>query len=856
MRTVNQSLVGVQRQTSTTASVMQAAALGLGGALATMAAGAGTMTGLFSLANLAGNFERSLAGVASVTRATAADLESLRRSAIDAGIATQFSPDQAVEGLLSLATAGQTAQQATATLIPVLDLAAGSLGQLAVGEAASAVVGTLNAYGMAAERATTVTDKLLRITQLTNFQARDFEIGLAKAAAAGATFGTSLDDVLITVGMLRNRNIDASSSATAFREATRRLASDQGAQEAVAAAGVRIFEEQSGEMRSVVDIMLDLVDATRSMTDEEKGRIVVQAAGARGLLAFSAMESAAFTTMRDGRQVTLQGRDAIAALRDAMADAGGTAAGFRARLLDTFEGQKTLLEGTLQTMGVVFGEPAARVFKPLIEVLTNGLNTVIRLFDALPKAVQTAMAGTAGAVGLAMFAFGGLAVVGLTITLLLPVLQTLLTVMAGIAAAAIPLIAAAAAVGVAVASMALAIRRNIGGLGDTFDRLYNAGRLAFHGLTQLFASGAISGEVASELQRVENAGVLRLISTLYAAGFRIQRFIQGITEGFGTFMENNRGAFDALVTAVTALGGALGFVSESAQSFAGGPSEEVAGRGRVMGEVLGKVAVAVLDVVTRLTEFATWAVGAGQAMWAAGESIWEKWGPVVRQLIDGFVEVAGVFWSVIQPFMDVFVTMMGFLFTQLMDNLGLTGESADGFADNLGAIIAIAKGVAVVLGVVVNIVSIGFSAFMAFAGAVVWVLTRLKELVSFVTSGPFRLLASALEGLGLAKERGQFVAKGETVAEAKTPAIVSAPSLAGAFPAGAEAMSRFEAEETRQSTMGDLLAAVSSRPREQATINLYSTVAVDGEVLATANQRAVRSMSSAGFEQVSIGEEG
>lgn len=40
----------------------------------------------------------------------------------------------------------------------------------------------------------------LRITQLTNFQTRDFEAGLAKAAAAGSVFNQSLDDVLITMG--------------------------------------------------------------------------------------------------------------------------------------------------------------------------------------------------------------------------------------------------------------------------------------------------------------------------------------------------------------------------------------------------------------------------------------------------------------------------------------------------------------------------------------------------------------------------------------------------------------------------------------------------------------------------------
>ena len=132
--------------------------LGIG--LAVFTAGAAAVAGALSLANAAGRFEQGLAAIGAVTRATSRELGMLRDAAIQAGIDTQFSPDEAVAGLQSLATAGQTATQATRTLIPVLDLAAGSLGQLGVAQAAEAVVGTLNAYGLAADNAAGVTDKL------------------------------------------------------------------------------------------------------------------------------------------------------------------------------------------------------------------------------------------------------------------------------------------------------------------------------------------------------------------------------------------------------------------------------------------------------------------------------------------------------------------------------------------------------------------------------------------------------------------------------------------------------------------------------------------------------------------------
>src|SRR5690606_25523043 len=201
MATVERRFASLDDRVTGGTTRMTSAFQQLGIGLAVFTAGAAAVAGALSLANAAGRFEQGLAAVGAVTRATTRELGMLRDAAIRAGIETQFSPDEAVAGLQSLATAGQTAEQATRTLIPVLDLAAGSLGQLGVAQAAEAVVGTLNAYGFAAEEASGVTDKLLRITQLTNFQTRDFEAGLSKAAATGAVFSQNLDDVLITMGL-------------------------------------------------------------------------------------------------------------------------------------------------------------------------------------------------------------------------------------------------------------------------------------------------------------------------------------------------------------------------------------------------------------------------------------------------------------------------------------------------------------------------------------------------------------------------------------------------------------------------------------------------------------------------------
>ncbi|MGN6108839.1 MAG: phage tail tape measure protein, partial [Kofleriaceae bacterium] len=84
-------------------------ALGMG--LASLTAGAVVAASAFMLADAAGKFEQSVAAVGAVAGATASELGALKDAAIDAGLATQFSPTEATLGLRELAQAGFSASE-------------------------------------------------------------------------------------------------------------------------------------------------------------------------------------------------------------------------------------------------------------------------------------------------------------------------------------------------------------------------------------------------------------------------------------------------------------------------------------------------------------------------------------------------------------------------------------------------------------------------------------------------------------------------------------------------------------------------------------------------------------------------
>ena len=373
----NLQLNGVRKFVSGTQSATKGAAAFNKALLGITAATTGVAFALKGLADSAGKFQEGLAAVGAVSKATAADMQTLKDAAIEAGVATQFSPQQAVDGLMSLATAGQTATQAAKTLIPVLNLTAGAMGQLTTAEAGMAIVGTMNTYGIAAENAAEVTDKLLRITQMTNFQARDFSVGLAKAAAKSNVFGQSLDDTLVVMGLLRNANIDASSAATAYTMSVQRLATDQKALNTMNKLGVSLYDKQTGKTRAFMDLVTELKPKIDQLSDATRNKALKDMFGARAIAAYNSVANAQVTVTQDGVTTVLKGADAIEHLRNNISSATGVSKEFTDALLDTFEGQKKLMAGSLETLQVVAGEEFANAFKPFVQNAVEGINEIL-----------------------------------------------------------------------------------------------------------------------------------------------------------------------------------------------------------------------------------------------------------------------------------------------------------------------------------------------------------------------------------------------------------------------------------------------------------------------------------------------
>ena len=529
----------------------------------TMVAGLGLMTagalGLgaaFNLAGKYGSFEKGLAKVGAITRATDADLARLKQRALQAGIDTQFSPDEAVAGLGELGVRGFNATQSMRALGGALDLAAG--GEIAVAQAASTTAAALRVFEKDASFAGEAADKLLKISNITALRAGDLEVALGSVARGAISGKQGIDEMLVSIGLVRNAGNEASASANSISAGIQAIAKNRDKFRAI---GVAV-DDAAGNMKNYLDIVLE-TDAALSASGKTGTKRVAEELelfGRFGQLGFTASIAQINKGMEtvDGRFV--RGADALRYLRTEMEQAAGTAAKFRDQLLDTFEGQKTLLSGSMQTLGITMGEAFAVALKPVVSTIIRVVNVMIKGINAIPAPMKRMLGGAfvliSSLVTLAGALMAGVAAFGL--------IKMAVVAFAGPLLVLGKILAVAVGAGMLLAGMFAVLRNafdsNLGGFGDKLRGVADKVSLFFNALRQLTSGdGRLRGNVLKDLVDPANQSILSLAQRFQQVRHRVMSFFTGIRVAFQSVMETAGPTFKALGGAVEEFATALGF---------------------------------------------------------------------------------------------------------------------------------------------------------------------------------------------------------------------------------------------------------------------------------------------------------
>jgi TP901 family phage tail tape measure protein len=506
-------------------------------------------------------------------------------------------------GLRELAQAGFNAQESIKLLIPVLDLAGGSLGELSPQQAAGLAAQAMKAFGLSIDQASISVDRMLQAVNVFALNASELPLALGTASRGAQSLNQSLSETLISLGLVKNVIPGVERASTSVAVAMERMVDPQ-TQQKLRGIGVQVTDSQH-RFRAFLDILGDMAPALDRMNQAQRSSFLLKTFGTEALGGVNAMLTQLTGGIRTNTGATVKGADAIKYLREQFENAGGTAAKFREQMLDTFEGQKKLLRGSMETLAIVAGEPFAQVLKPVVGVVITLANALLAVFRGLPAPIKKALATFTVVAGTVLSLVGSAIVAKATFALFGIALKAAGITMGSFLMTLAPAVLAVALLGAAISGLAIAFRTNLGGIAGFAEAVWAKVSLAYQGLVQLFEQGGFSDAVRADLNRADNQGLKDFLINVYLWVNRLRAFFAGIGGGFSQGIEQARPAIDAFMGALRSLGAALGWMSERDDArVAGAKFDSFGATGIRVGNALAKVFEFLVQVMTAAVRIA------------------------------------------------------------------------------------------------------------------------------------------------------------------------------------------------------------------------------------------------------------
>lgn len=169
----------------------------------------------------AASFEETMSQVSAISGATGSDFEKLENLAKEMGETTKFSASQAAEALTYMAMAGWKTDDMLSGLPGIMNLAAASGEDLAL--TSDIVTDALTAFGMSAGDSGHFADVLAKASSNANTNVSMMGETFKYVAPVAGSLGYSAEDVALAVGLMANSGIKASQAGTSLRSSLTNL---------------------------------------------------------------------------------------------------------------------------------------------------------------------------------------------------------------------------------------------------------------------------------------------------------------------------------------------------------------------------------------------------------------------------------------------------------------------------------------------------------------------------------------------------------------------------------------------------------------------------------------------------------
>ena len=416
-----------------------------GASILTLGAAAKVASVPLSFVDTAGKFEASYTKMGAVLGLTTDEIGKLRQEALDiTKKGSAFSPDSLIEGMNALGTAGMNTGQIMKSIQPTLNLSGASQGMLSLDKSAEVVTAGLNAFGMRADQAGVLTDKLVKALGISTLGFKDLDGMMARGGSTAYATNQDLSMMLATVGVIKQQGGTAADATNKFRMVMQKFQGNlKPTQKGLASIGLSVTDLMSNgkfmKFPDIIDKMSGALERQASKmgnkNEQEMFRrmTLTQILGKDAMQAYNKVKQAQveisekdIATIRknnsaladqiqmrrteSGEMVgVLKGTNAIRANYILIEKSQGAAQKANDAYLGSLEGMKAQFASLWQTMKITLGTPLLGAAKMVMSIVNNYImKPLLTFFDTFPAAsaaISYGLMGIAGALALVSAGF-------------------------------------------------------------------------------------------------------------------------------------------------------------------------------------------------------------------------------------------------------------------------------------------------------------------------------------------------------------------------------------------------------------------------------------------------------------------
>lgn len=299
------------------------------------------------------DFEAAMDKVASLSGAQGENFDRLRDKALEMGAKTMYSATESAEALQYMALAGWGTEDMLNGLEPILKLA-GAAG-MDLGTASDIVTDGLTAMGLSAKDAAHFADVMAVTMSKSNTDVNQLGEAFKYVAPLAGAMGYSIEDLSLALGLMANAGIKASQGGTSLRRVLQNLSNptDKVAG-AMKALGISMFNPD-GSAKSLYDLMVELRESMRGLSEEEQAMYASTIAGSTGLSGLLAIVNASDKDFNN--------------LTDAIYNANGAGMEMYDTMTNNLKGSVTELMSALESLMISMGDLLVPLIKDVVKMI-------------------------------------------------------------------------------------------------------------------------------------------------------------------------------------------------------------------------------------------------------------------------------------------------------------------------------------------------------------------------------------------------------------------------------------------------------------------------------------------------------